>query len=116
MGKLAGAPALHLLPFLPHFISSCTGRSGAGDRALGREGWLRAEHELVAASLLAAVAASLRLHLAPRSDQQAGAGAALSALLTGICLQAAPLPAAEPGMRAAGQGREQLIAVQLSCR
>lgn len=40
---------------------------------------------VVAASLLAAVAASLRLHLAPRSDQQAGAGATLSALLTGIC-------------------------------
>lgn len=44
VGKLTGAPALHLLhciscnalpvPFLPDFISSCVGRSGAGDRAL----------------------------------------------------------------------------------
>lgn len=52
VGKLAGAPALHLLPFLPDFISSCTGRSGAEDQALGKEGWLGAEHEVVAASLL----------------------------------------------------------------
>lgn len=78
-------------PFLPDFISSCT-----GGRALGKERWLVAEHEVVAevvaASLLVAVAANTRLHLAPRSDQQAGVGAALSALLMGICLQAAPSP------------------------
>lgn len=48
--------------------------------------WLPSPLSPSLSSLSAVVAASLRLHLAPRSDQHTCTGAALSALVKGICL------------------------------